>query len=135
MGEILTHKLAESLSAEDLDAAPMFTVFREFKGQCKVHPDATPEWYSEFSSDEGGPDDGVFAFAEALQIHVSFEFIERVDDVAAELDTKDEFDDTDAALCYLNAGGTLVKIPDAFDSEFYRFYVCEIGVTHVQAQD
>ena len=124
MGEILTRKLAESLSAEDLDSAPMFTVFRKFKRQCKVHPDATPEWYSEFSGEED-PDDSVFAFAEALQISVSAEYIERVDDVAVDLGIEDEFDDTDAALCYLNAGGTLVKLPDDLDSEYYRFYVCK----------
>ncbi len=38
-------------------------------------------------------------------------------------DRGEPFDDFDAALAYLNRGGTLMKVPDFEGSEHYRFLV------------
>ena len=114
------------LTADDLHAAPMFTVFHGLKGKCVVRKDANPEWWDKFSLVGATVfDDEVDEKARSLEIKVLKDGPYYVE-VEAFNECPEGFEDADAALCYLNEGGVLAKLPDTMDSKYYRLYVVDV---------
>lgn len=124
------------LTKKDLEDAPMFTVFSGLKGQCAARADVTPECYGECEihgvAGENNYDQAVYDRARELEIDplehgcwpVAIDVFD--DDCYEVLGAGHDFDIFDAALCYLNDGGTVVKLPDTMESEYYRYYVVNL---------
>lgn len=114
------------ITTEDLYAAPMFTVFHSLEGKCAANPDATEgTWWDEFCISEWCDED-VMTRARELEIRLMSGPMEiECDDEFVTFDLPDgiEFGDFDGALCYLNGGGILAKLPDTMDSDHYRLYL------------
>ncbi len=114
------------LTTKDLHGAPMFTVFHNLEGRCAANPAATKgTWWDEFGISEWCDED-VMARARELEICLMSGPMEiECDDEFVTFDLPDgvEFNDIDGALCYLNGGGILAKLPDTMDSAHYRLYL------------
>jgi len=113
----------KKLSKGDLLDAPFFTVFECWKGQCQAR--AVPEewWVVSGTNDAPGPKQT--EILDAMGLNVDNEEPERSDEDTDLGDLGNIFDDLDAALCYLNDGGALIKVPDSMydDEEHWRLYV------------
>ena len=115
----------KKLSKDDLYDAPFFTVFDCWKGQCQARE--VPKSWWVVSSINAMPCEEAAVVLEAMALTVHGVEPEKSDeDVSLEgMDVDHIFDDLDAALCYLNNGGTLVKVPDSMndDEKHWRLYV------------
>jgi len=113
------------LSKRDLISAPFFTVFECWKGQCQAR-DVPDSWWV-VSTINVTPGKKQAEILDAMELTVDSEEPEKSDeDVSLDgMDIDHIFDDLDAALCYLNDGGTLVKVPDSMndDEKHWRLYV------------
>jgi hypothetical protein len=122
-------EFVDILRTSHLVAAPMFTVFRDRKGQCDVNPDAKDDWWAPFSMHGATvASENVLAMAKEKGIvpkreGIHFVEIEHVDD--SDAPGSHVFDDNDATLCFLNEGGAVVKLPDTMTSEHWRYYILE----------
>lgn len=113
------------LTFVDIDAAPMFTVWKDMCGKvdCK---DVNTEWWDLFGG--AGVSDAVYDKAVEL-LGEPFEslpllHVER-DDETADHHGAADFCDFEASLCALEFGVTLVKLPDALKGErskYWRMY-------------
>ncbi len=118
----------KKLTKQQVEAAPMFTVWKDMRGKVECQ-DVPMEWWFVSGLEHATIfSEGVKAKAAEKCIEVldvlggPFE-IERDDSLMEELGTSDTFDDIDGALCALEFGFTLVKLPDKMDSPYWRMYV------------
>lgn len=117
----------EKLTKDHLLKAPNYTVFKDYRGKTAC---ADTPWWSPFEGAQ--PSLRVLEKAEqrfgkelyAQDGHTLFH-IERDDELAEEhcKQTQTRFDDFDAALCALEYGYKLVKLPDRQGSPYFRMYV------------
>ena len=113
----------EKLTVEDMDAAPMFTVWRDMRGKCACQ-DRSLEWWDLFEGahvSEAVEDKATELFGDDFA-SIPLLNVQGEDDLRIEHGVEREFDDLDAALCALEFGLTLVKLPDTMDSKYYRIY-------------
>jgi hypothetical protein len=106
---------------ESIDAAPPFAVF---KGDAE---DPGPVVWEIF--DIGGNGDTIEQASDVTGLLICASEPERDDEACSQLETRNTrgqtFDDNDACLAYLRAGGALCKVHDYEGSPHYRLLVVE----------
>ena len=114
------------LTTDDLELAPMFTVFHGLKGKCTVPPEVQDNWWDEFSMHGATVfDEAVARRASELEIKVKRDGSHFIEIEADDERSPREFTDDDAVLCFLNKGGVVAKLPDELNSDHWRYYVVE----------
>ena len=116
------------VTIDDLMNAPMFTVWRGLEGACAVRQDLPPDIWDLFAQccvdlSEASLDELEVLGLELVDGGGGFLAPNRDDELAMEHGLLDRFDDVDAALCALNEGFSLVKVPDHLGCKYFRLYV------------
>ncbi len=119
----------EPLTIQDLEAAAMFTIFRNLKDE-RSGWWGFRSWWDIFYVDQ------YFMSEAEIDEHLKVGEIAKsggLDWLPFEPERSDEdcpepaekFSDLYASLCYLSEGGTLIKLPDTPDSKYWRLYIME----------
>ncbi len=115
------------LTKQEVEDAPMFSVWGDLRGKVECQ-DRNTDWWNLFATDSCANEEveKTFKLYASLKLYSDGNglfAVMRDDEMVLYHKASNEFDDLDAALCALELGLTLVKLPDKMGSKHWRMYV------------